>query len=77
MSEQHTHTIVIDGEYQTQIFYTDDPVAPDDEHPTEWVILRISDGEQVATGWSSTPRRAREDISDTLARLREHNATVR
>jgi len=77
VSEQHTHMIVNDGEYQTQILYTDDPVAPDDEHPTEWVIFRISDGEQVATGWSLTPRQAREDVRSALTGLRERDEPVR
>ena len=74
MSEQHTHMIINEGEYQTQIFYTDGPVAPDDEHPTEWMIFQVSDGKQVATGWGPTPRRAREDASGILAKLRERDA---
>ncbi len=57
-------------DYQTQVFYTDDASDPDAEHPTEWVIFRRSDGEQVATGWGRSPQHARELVKETLARLR-------
>jgi hypothetical protein len=66
MSE-HQHWIVNSGDYQTQVFYTDDAADPDAQHPTEWVLLRISDGEQVAGGWGSTPREARDRAAAAMA----------
>ncbi len=75
MIEQHTEVVIIDGKYQLRIFYTDDPVAPDDPHETEWVIFRISDSEQVATGWGPTPRQAHQEGQAALARLRGDQIT--
>lgn len=72
MSE-HQHWITKDGEYQTQVFYTSDADDPDADHPTEWVIFRLCDGGQVAKGWGSTPRQAREKVKEALSLLRSND----
>lgn len=67
---EHLHLITNHGDYQSKVFYTDDPPDPDAHHPTEWIILRMSDHAQVATGWASTPKQAREKVDLALAELR-------
>ena len=68
---ENQHWIVNDGDYQTQIFYTDDPPDPDAENPTEWALFCRKDGRQLASGWGETPRRAREQASVALVAARK------
>ena len=69
MSE-HTDWITNDGKYQTQVYYTDDGSDPTGDHPTEWTIFRLSDGQQIATGWGRSPVDARKTVKAKLAELR-------
>ncbi|WP_338664324.1 hypothetical protein VQH23_03980 [Pararoseomonas sp. SCSIO 73927] len=72
----HQHWICNHSDYQTQIFYTDDAVDPDKDHPTEWMIFDRASGDRVATGWGRTPRQAREIVEQKLAELRASKASL-
>jgi hypothetical protein len=65
----HQTLITVYGEYRTSVLHTDVAMtASDDEHPTEWFVFRGD--EQLATGWSRTPKKADEQAKQALDRYR-------
>ena len=65
-----THWTIVGPDFEATVFYTDDPVDPDAEHATEWVIRARTNAEEIARGWGRTPRHAREVVNVKLAELR-------